>query len=72
MPPYLLDTDHCVACLEATHPGHVRVAQRIGATSAADLRLSVFTVMELAEGPWHSQTAQGYHLARASLHHFLA
>src|SRR5258708_5920407 len=35
-PPYLLDTDHCVAYLEPTHPGHVSVTQRI----------AVFTVME--------------------------
>ncbi len=71
-PPYLLDTDHCVAYLEPTHPGHVPVAHRVATTSAADLRLSVFTLMELSEGPWHSQTSQGYHLARASLHNFLA
>jgi tRNA(fMet)-specific endonuclease VapC len=71
-PPFLLDTDHCVAYLTPTHPGHVPVTQRIAATSAADLRISLFTVMELSEGPWHSQTAQGYHLARAALHNFLA
>jgi tRNA(fMet)-specific endonuclease VapC len=50
----------------------VPVARRIAATSSADLRIAVFTVLELSEGPWHSQTAQGYHLARASLHNFLA
>jgi tRNA(fMet)-specific endonuclease VapC len=71
-PPYLLDTDHCVAFLEPTHSGHVSVAQRIAATSAADLRISMFTIMELSEGPWHSQTLSGYHLARATLHNFLA
>jgi len=71
-PPYLLDTDHCVAFLEPTHPGHIAVAQRIAATSAAGLRVSLFTTMELSEGPWHSQTTQGYHLARAALHNFLA
>src|SRR5262245_49480034 len=71
-PPYLLDTDHCVAYLEPSHPGHSPVSRRIAATSAADLRISVFTIMELSEGPWHSQTTQGYHLARATLHNFLA
>jgi tRNA(fMet)-specific endonuclease VapC len=71
-PPYLIDTDHCVAFLKPSHPGHLVVAQRIAATSAADLRICLFTTMELSEGPWHSQTAQGYHLARAALHNFLS
>ena len=70
--PYLLDTDHCVACLQGHHPAHVTVAARVNGTSPADLRLSLFTVMELTEGPWHSQMAQRYHADRAALHAFLA
>jgi len=71
-PPYVLDTDHGVAFLEPTHPGHIAVAQRIAATSAADPRSSLFTALELSEGPWHSQTPQAYPLARAAPHNFLA
>ncbi len=62
---------HCVAYLVGTHPAHAQVAPRIDNTSAADLRVSLFSAMELAEGPWHSQTTQGYHLARSALHTFL-
>jgi hypothetical protein len=69
--PYLLDTDHCIAYLQGTHPAHARVAARIAATSVQDLRVALFTAMELAEGPWHSQTVQGYHQARSALHTFL-
>jgi tRNA(fMet)-specific endonuclease VapC len=71
-PPYLLDTDHCVAYLQGSHPAHLAVAPRVAGTSAVDLRVSLFTIMELAEGPWHSQSIQGYHIARAVLHRFLA
>ncbi len=71
-PPYLLDTDHCIAHLEAANPAHAAVTTRIAATSARDLRISVFTAMELAESPWHCQTAAGYHLDRIALHTFLA
>jgi predicted nucleic acid-binding protein len=70
-PPYLLDTDHCIAYLDGTHPAYAVVAPRIAATSAQDMRISLFTVMELAEGPWHSQTYQGYHQVRSALHNFL-
>ncbi len=70
--PYLHDTDHRVAYLQASHSAHLAVAPRVSGTSAADLRVSLFTVMELTEGPWHSQTAQGYHATRAALHNFLA
>jgi tRNA(fMet)-specific endonuclease VapC len=69
--PYLLDTDHCVAYLQASHPADVQVALRIDNASVRDLRVSLFTAMELAEGPWHSQTTQGYHQARSALHTFL-
>ncbi|HXG12549.1 MAG TPA: type II toxin-antitoxin system VapC family toxin [Gemmataceae bacterium] len=71
MPPFLLDTDHCVAFLQGSHPAHGVIAARLAGMSAADLRISIFSVMELTEGPWHSQTAHGYHAARSALHTFL-
>lgn len=70
-PPYLLDSDHCIAYLQGSHRAYSTVAPRIGSTPAQDLRISVFTAMELTEGPWHSQTAQGYHQARSGLHTLL-
>src|SRR5437899_1316752 len=70
--PYLLDTDHCVAYLQGRHPAHVNVVARMAGVSAADLNVSLFTVMELTEGPWHSQIAHRYHADRAALHSFLA
>jgi predicted nucleic acid-binding protein len=69
--PFLLDTDHCVPYIQGSHSAHVAIATRINNMSAADLRVSLFTAMELAEGPWHSQTTQGYHQARSALHTFL-
>ena len=69
--PYLLDTDHCVAYTKRSHPAHVPVRDRLNAVSAADLRVSRFTLMELAEGPWHTETEDGYHDARVSIHTFL-
>jgi tRNA(fMet)-specific endonuclease VapC len=56
--PYLLDTDHCIADLQGTHPAHARVAARLAATSVQDLRVALFTAME-------------YHQARSALHTFL-
>lgn len=69
--PYLLDTDHCIAYLQASHPAHAKVLARVTAVSPADLRVSLFSAMELAEGPWHSQTPQGYRQARSALNTFL-
>jgi tRNA(fMet)-specific endonuclease VapC len=71
MPPYLLDADHCIAYLQGSHPAYSTIAPRIASTPVQDLRVSLFTAMELAEGPWHSQTTQGYHQARSTLHTFL-
>ena len=71
MPPYLLDTDHCIAYVQAGHPAHVSVARRIEQTSIRDMRVSQFTVMELAEGPWHSESLWDYHVARSAIHTFL-
>jgi hypothetical protein len=71
-PPYLLDTDHCVAYLEGRHPGHAHVAPRLVSMSAQHLRVCLFTMMELSEGPWHSQAVSGYHLVRSKLHTFLS
>jgi tRNA(fMet)-specific endonuclease VapC len=72
MPPYLLDSDHCIGYLDVLIHGHAEIATRIASLSASDLRVSIFTAMELAEGPWHSETWRGYHITRAKLHNFLS
>jgi tRNA(fMet)-specific endonuclease VapC len=71
-PPYLLDTDHCIAYLKKSHPAHLQVAQRIDAQPIAELRISVFTAMELAEGPFHRTTSQETQADQAILAAFLA
>jgi tRNA(fMet)-specific endonuclease VapC len=70
-PPYLLDTDHCIAYLQASHSAHTSVSARVAAVFPGDLRVSLFSAMELAEGPWHSQTPQGFQKARSTLYTFL-
>ena len=73
MPPrYLLDTDHCVAYTKVAHPAHQVVKRRVDSVSAAELRVAQFTVMELSEGPWHTETSFGYHDVRAAIHSFLS
>ncbi len=69
---FLLDTDHCIAYLQPSQPAPAIVAQRMARMSAADLRIAEATAMELCEGPWHSQQAAAFHLARRSLHTFLS
>lgn len=69
---FLLDTDHCVAYVKASHPAYLAIKKKLTSISAADLRVSYYTVMELAEGPWHSETVQGYHDTRATIHTFLS
>ena len=54
--PYLLDTDHCIAYLNPRDPRHGKISARIAAASPGDLHISVFTELELAEGPYHSPT----------------
>lgn len=68
---YLLDTDHCVALVKTAHPANLPMKQKIHSISAADLRVSRFTLMELAEGPWHAETEDGYHDTRVAIHAFL-
>ena|SRR5579859_2926082 len=70
-PPYLLDTDHCVAYLQKTHPAHNAVFSHINAIPQGELHVCLFSAMELAEGPWHSQTAQGFQTAQSALNTFL-
>ncbi len=73
MPPrYLLDTGHCVAYTKASHPAHQAVQRRVDSMSAEELRVAQFTVMELAEGPWHTETSFGYHDVRAAIYSFLS
>lgn len=57
--PFLLDTDHCIAYLSPRTASHGNVASRINSTPVQELRISVFSVLELAEGPHHSPTPQG-------------
>lgn len=69
---WLLDTDHCIAYLSPRSPVHGRVTARINATPVSALYLSTFTLLELAEGPFHGQTAQSQQSQQAALDAFQA
>lgn len=66
-PPYLLDTNHCIAFLRHKSAAHAAVRTRLLAAAPADLFISRFSMMELAEAPWLAQSPVQSRAERAAL-----
>lgn len=66
----LLDTDHCIAYLNPRSAAHATVAARINVVPVSELYFATFTALELAEGPFHSPTAQSRSAQQAALDAF--